>query len=318
MTDLAVIIVTWNVCALTLDALRTLYDDLEMSDLSHQVVVVDNASTDGTPAAIAEQFPQVTLIVCDENLGFGAGNNRGLRELGFFSDSQETVLPRAVYLLNADTRTKPGATHALFDALMQGESLGVVGAQLEYGDGSFQHGAFAFPGLRQLWAEFFPTPGRFIESEFNGRYPRTNYQHGEPFPVDFTLGATWMLKQAVIEATGGFDEDFFMYCEEIDWAWRIHKAGWEIKTVPAARIVHLSGQSTSQVKPRSVVNLWQSRLHLFEKHYPAWKRWLARQMIVAGMTRKIRQVELDKSFDEAERSALVDAYQQVQRMAQGR
>jgi N-acetylglucosaminyl-diphospho-decaprenol L-rhamnosyltransferase len=315
MTDLAVIIVTWNVCNLTLDALRTLYDDLEMSDLSHQVVVVDNASTDGTPEAIAEQFPQVMLVACDENLGFGAGNNRGLRELGFFSDSQKEVLPRVVYLLNADTRTKPGATRTLYEALMQMESIGVVGAQLEYGDGSFQHSAFAFPGLRQLWAEFFPTPGRFIESEFNGRYPRTNYQHGEPFSVDFTLGATWMLKREVIEATGGFDEDFFMYCEEIDWAWRIHKVGWEIKAVPAAQIVHLSGQSTSQVKPRSVINLWQSRLHLFEKHYPAWKRWIARQMIVAGVTRKIRQIELDKSLDKAERAAIVGAYQQVQQLA---
>ena len=79
--------------------------------------------------------------------------------------------------------------------------------------GSFQHGAFIFPGLRQIYTEFFWTPGRFIEGQFNGRYPRSYYAGSEPFEVDFTLGATMMLRREVILQTGGFDEDFFMYCE---------------------------------------------------------------------------------------------------------
>src|SRR5690606_9838359 len=138
----------------------------------------------------------------------------------------------AVYLLNPDTITHPRATRTLYDTLMRQDDTGVVGARLTYGDGSFQHSAFMFPGLAQIWAELFPTPGRFIEGTFNGRYHKEQYQSAEPFPVDFTLGATMMLKRDVLLQTGLFDEDFLIYCEEVDWAWRIKKAGWQIWCVP--------------------------------------------------------------------------------------
>jgi GT2 family glycosyltransferase len=163
--------------------------------------------------------------------------------------------------------------------------------------------------------EFFPTPGRLIESGFNGRYPRARYTQGEPFPVDFMLGATMMLKREVIQQTGGFDEQFFMYCEEIDWAWRIHNAGWTVCCVPAAHVIHLGGQSTGQVRPRSLVDLWTSRLRLFDKYYPRWKLWLARRMIGFGMERKIRQ--LTNMPASSERDALMDAYRTIQKLATG-
>lgn len=314
MHDLAVIIVTWNVRDLALNALRSLFADLEHSDLDAVVYVVDSASSDGTSDAVAAAFPQVELIASEENLGFGRANNAALRALGFGTDD-DANLPRAVYLLNPDTITQAGATRRLFDTLTANERVGLVGAQLAYEDGSFQHGAFGFPGLRQLWVEFFPTPGRFIEGRFNGRYPRTWYQRGEPFPVDFTLGATMMLKREVIQQTGMFDEAFFMYCEEIDWAWRIHEAGWEVQAVPDAHVTHLAGKSASQVRPRSLVNLWTSRLHLFGKHYPGWKRVVARWMIAAGMTRKIRQTQQNRDLSPADRAAILDAYRQIRRLA---
>ena len=297
--QLAVVIVTWNVRDLALQALRTLYDDLAGFDA--QVYVVDSASSDGTAEAIMAEFPQADVYASPENLGFGKGNNHAIKRIMALDNP-----PDAIYLLNPDTITHPGATSALYDALMVDDKLGLVGARLSYEDGSFQHGAFAFPGLRQLWVEFFPTPGRFIEGEFNGRYPRGLYDAGVPFPVDFTLGATMMLKHQVIAETSGFDEDFFMYCEEIDWAWRIHNAGWDVQCVPAAHITHLSGQSTGQVKPQSIINLWESRLHLFKKHYPAWKLALAKRMVMMGMKRKIRETD---SQD------LIQAYQTVIRMA---
>lgn len=299
--DLAVIIVTWNVRALVLDALRSLLDDVAGSGLTTRVIVVDSASADGTVAAIRESFPQVDVIASEDNPGFAGGNNRGLRELGFGS-AEPAQLPRAVYLLNPDTITQPGATRTLFDALCADPRVGVVGARLAFGDGTFQHSAFGFPGLRQVWAEFFPTPGRLIEGRFNGRYPRDLFDGSEPFPVDFVLGATFMLRREVIEQTGLFDEHFFMYCEEIDWQWRIRQAGWDICCVPTARVTHLGGQSTGQVRPQSVVNLWSSRLRLYAKHYPRWKVAAARWLIVRGMRAKIA--------DEPD-PALRSAYQQV-------
>lgn len=302
--DLAVIVVTWNTRALALETLESLYADLATSGLDADVYVVDSASSDGTPQAIAEQFPQVKLIASAENLGFARANNVALCEAGFDGSGNA---PRAAYLLNPDTHTQTGATRALFDALMSTSDVGVVGANLTYGDGSFQHGAFSFPSLRQLWVEFFPTPGRFIEGRFNGRYPRALYNGVTPFEVDFTLGATWMLRREVVQQVGMFDESYFMYCEEIDWAWRIRKAGWRILSVPTARVTHYGGQSTGQVRPRSIVDLWTSRLALFEKHYPAWKLAVARRLVAVGMARKAAR-EPDP--------ALRTAYLTVKRMAE--
>ena len=309
MLDLAIIIVTWNVRDMALDALRTLFADLEQSSLSAKVIIVDNASADGTVDVIRKQYPNLEIIASDENLGFGRANNEGMRALGFGSDTPPENLPKAVYLLNPDTLTQSGATQTMYDVLMSDKRIGLVGAQLSYGDGSFQHSSFAFPGLRQLWVEFFPTPGRFIEGRFNGRYPRELFARSEPFEVDFMLGATMMLKREVIQQIGMFDEQFFVYSEEVDWQWRMRKAGWQILCVPQAHIVHLVGQSTSQAGAKSILYLWESRLKLFTKHYPAWKLFLAKQLIALGMSRKIQQAKRDKlNID------IIEAYQTVREM----
>lgn len=309
--QLAVVIVTWNVREIVLDALRSLYADLATAELQTVVYVVDSASSDGTADVVAQAFPQTRLIASKENLGFGRANNVAIREI-MASESP----PNAVYLLNPDTITHTGATRTLYDSLMAHPRWGLVGAQLAYEDGSFQHGAFAFPGLRQLYAEFFPTPGRLIEGRFNGRYPRSMYESGQPFAVDFTLGATMMLRRDVIAQTGMFDEAFFMYCEEIDWAWRIHKAGWGVYCVPTSHVTHLAGKSTSQVRPQSVINLWTSRLRLYDKHHPRWKAAFARRLIAAGMNRKLAQLAHQPLNDES-RTALATAYQTVRQLASG-
>lgn len=288
MIDLAVVIVTWNNADVIPDALRSLLDDLKTSGLSSQVWLVDSASTDATVEIVRERFAAVKLIASEDNIGFGAGNNLALQALGFNSGAGASELPAAVYLLNPDTVTHPGASRRLFDALIAQAEVGVAGARLTYGDGSFQHSAFRFPGLRQIWTEFFPTPGRFIEGPFNGRYPRARYAAARPFEVDFTLGATMMLKREVIQQTRGFNTDYFLYCEEIDWAWRIKRAGWRIVCVPGARVTHLGGGSTSQARPRSQIDLWKSRLLLYDTYYPRWKRAAARQLIMLGMKRKLR------------------------------
>jgi len=311
--DLAIIIVTWNVRILVLDALRSLYDDLAGSGLNTQVIVVDNASADDTLQAISEHFPQVHLIANETNLGFAGANNAGMRYLGFGSDMPAQGLPRAVYLLNPDTLTQRGTTRTLYDNLLAQDSYGLVGARLSYGDGRFQHAGFEFPGLRQLWAEFFPTPGRLLAGRFNGRYPQEQYGAEEPFEVDFMLGATMMLKREVILQTGMFDPQFFVYCEEIDWQWRIRKAGWQVMCVPQAHVVHLEGQSTGQVKPQSLRYLWDSRLRLFKKHYPAWKLWLAQRLVATGMWRKMQQAHHEKRSSEI--SEIIEAYQQIREMA---
>src|SRR5262245_40206844 len=117
MAELAVIIVTWNVRDLALQALGSLFADLEANGPPAEVYVVDSASTDGTSQAIAQAFPQVNLLASDKNLGFAGGNNHALRHIGFGQPDARN-LPAAAYMLNPDTITQAGATRKLFDTLM--------------------------------------------------------------------------------------------------------------------------------------------------------------------------------------------------------
>ena len=305
--DLAVIVVTWNNADVISAALRSLLDDLHGSGLRHQVHVVDSNSSDNSAALVRRDFPRVKLLECADNRGFGAANNLALRRLGF-GGAQDADTPAAVYLLNPDTITQPGACRRLYESLMASDDLGVVGAALSYADGSFQHSAFRFPGLRQLYCELFPAPGRWLEGAFNGRYSRARYQAAAPFDIDFPLGATMMLKREVIEQAGLFDEAFFLYCEEVDWAWRIRKLGWRIACEPRARVTHLGGQSTGQARPASLVHLWRSRLLLCKKQLPRWKRPVARWLIRLGMRRKLHALESE--------SALANACREIIEMAQ--
>lgn len=312
MPRLAIIIVTWNVRDLVLGCLRSVMDDLARTDsVQGEVWVVDNASSDGTAEAIRQHFPSVCLLESGENLGFAAANNLALRTLGF-PDGRD--LPHYVLLLNPDTLIRPGALRALLDGL-ESSGAGLAGARLVYGDGSFQHSAFAFPGLAQLVIDLFPVPARLRESRLNGRYPRNLYAGNQPFEVDHPLGATFLLRREVIQQTGLFDEQFYLYCEEVDWALRIRAAGWRVVCVPSAEVVHFGGQSTGLVRPQSVINLWTARLKLYRKHYPPLKRLLAVWIVRAGMDRLIWMTARDSSQSEEARAALVNAYREVIRLS---
>ncbi|MFQ5421720.1 MAG: glycosyltransferase family 2 protein, partial [Anaerolineae bacterium] len=213
--------------------MQAVFAEIEASGLRAEVWVVDNHSQDNSVRMVQQQFPQVHLIANAHNPGFGAANNQGMRAAG-------AKRPSYYFLLNPDTLMQSGSLRALVDCLAERPSAGMAGARLVYGDGRFQHSAFAFPGLGQLLFDLFPMPARLYESRWNGRYPQTmfNADHA-PFAVDHPLGAAMMLRAAVATRTGGFDERFHMYCEEIDWAWRIREAGWPVFVVPAAEIVHL-------------------------------------------------------------------------------
>jgi GT2 family glycosyltransferase len=279
MLDLAVIIVSWNVRDYLANCLRSLFAEFQRSGLQGQVWVVENASTDGTVELLQDLFPQVQLLINDENPGFGAANNQGMAAA---AESD----PAYYFLLNPDTLVGAGSLTSLVDCLEQNPRIGLVGARLLFGDGRFQHSAFGFPRLRQLAFDLFPMPARLYESRLNGRYPRHQYDSkGAPFAIDHPLGATMMARAEVFEATGGFDESFHMYCEEIDWCWRIREKGWQISLVPGAEIIHYGGASTKQVQATSVLNLWRSRSRLYRKHYGPLTNFLAYHLVRIGMRR---------------------------------
>ena len=279
MTDLPIIIVSWNVRELLARCLTSIQVELERSNLAGRIVVVDNASHDGSPDMVRERFPHVELIARDENLGFAKGNNVGLR---LVSDCEFALL------LNPDTEVQPGAIATLLAAARTRSDSAMATSRLLYGDGAFQHSAFHFPGLSQLYIDLFPVPGRLYESRLNGRYPRARYETAQPFEIDHPLGAVMLLRGAAMRQVGVFDENFALYCEEVDWAARFKEVGWHNVCVPAARITHHEGRSTSQVKVASFVKLWTARYQLHTKHPQFAPLPLAKLIVTQGMKRKMR------------------------------
>jgi N-acetylglucosaminyl-diphospho-decaprenol L-rhamnosyltransferase len=128
-----------------------------------------------------------------------------------------------------------------------------------------------------------------LDSRLNGRYPRGIYESGRPFPIDFALGAALMVRREAIQATELLDEGYRMYAEEVDWCWRIQRAGWPFYCVPAARVVHHSGGSTRQFRTQSFLNLWRSRHRLYGRFYGPIRRWAADRIVQLGMRAEVHR-----------------------------
>lgn len=283
--DLGVVVVSYNTRDLTRDCLASVYRAVEASGLSAQVWVVDNASSDGSAGMVAEGYPQARLIASQNNIGFA-----GATSLAIESMSSLDVPPRHVLLLNPDTQVERDSIGLMVSFLDRYPRAGLVGPQLLYGDGRFQHGAFRFPTLWMAFFDFWPIHHRLVDSRLNGRYPRRMYGAGDPFPIDHPLGAAMMVRWEAIQQVGLLDVGYFMYCEEIDWCMRAKAAGWEAYCVPAAKIVHLAGQSTRQFQDEMFVALWRSRFRLFERHYSRTYRGLVRVIVRAGLRGQMGRV----------------------------
>jgi GT2 family glycosyltransferase len=304
MMDVSIVVVSYNVRDLLKQCLRS----LESIRLSCQVIVVDNASADGSAGMVREEFPSACLIENAENRGFAAANNQG------FARAQG----RYVLMLNPDTAVREGAVETLVRFMDQHPQAGACGGRLYYGDGTPQHSAFAFPTLAQIVLDFFPLNWRLTNSRLNGRYPREWYARGEPFQVGHLLGADLMVRRRAVEQVGWLDEGFFIYCEEIDWCMRLRRAGWQVWCVPQAEIVHHEAQSTRQFRDQMFVELWRARFRLFEKHYSPAFRLAARQLVRWGLwnaARKTRVGFQSGSVTEDEMNRRLGAYAEVARLS---
>jgi N-acetylglucosaminyl-diphospho-decaprenol L-rhamnosyltransferase len=297
MPTVGVVVVSYN----TRELLRAcLASCRRCCGLPLRVVVVDNASGDGSAAMVRASFPEAELVALDANLGFAAGTNVGLRRLlsSEFSvlslEDQHSKLKTQnskldyVLLLNPDTVVHPGAIEAMVAFLEAHPRVGAVGPRLLNPDGTVQPAAFRFPTLTMTLLDLFPPgevlPGRLYNSWWHGRYPQ-EATASAPFPIDHPLGACILTRREVIEQVGPLDERFFMYSEEVDWCCRVHAAGWAIWQEPRACVTHVGGAATSQFRSRMQIALYESRLRFFRKHRsPRFVRahtWIVR----AGMLR---------------------------------
>jgi GT2 family glycosyltransferase len=305
---LAVVIVSWNVRDLLRKCLTSLLQDAQRSEIDTRVIVVDSASQDGSAGMVSAEFPALDLIACQENIGFVQGNNLAFKRLGidgrrmtddeddsFINRQSEIQNLQYVWLLNPDTEIRPGAIQTLIQFMQQRPRCGLCGPKLLNPDGTLQHGAFAFPGLVQLALETQPRLWRFRGTRLDGRYSPEQYARGVPFRIGHPLGAAMFARAEAVRQVGPLDAGFEMYAEEVDWAMRMKRAGWERWCVPGATVVHYGGASSGQVSERAERIKWRSRQRYYAKYYSPLKLWLAMQLTPKAYRTKISNAKTQRS-----------------------
>lgn len=270
---LTIVVVNYNTRELLLGCLSSIERSCSQSAARIETILVDNGSTDGSVEAATEAFPRVTVHPCRVNRGFGAGANLVLRGL---------IGPYAL-VLNADMEALGDAPAAMVRFAERTPRAGIVGGSLVYPDGRFQHGAFRFPTPLMDLFDLFPPHPLIADSWLNGRYSRAFLRR--PRRVDHPLGGAMLIRREVVEQTGGFDEAYFMYCEELDLARRASHLGWEAWHTPEGRFVHHAGAATRQTPDAMAIALRRSRKRYAANHRSALSRGLSTGIDVAGQVR---------------------------------
>lgn len=248
--DISIIIVNWNTRQLLLDCLASVYGTV--SELSFEVFVVDNASSDGSVAAVQDSYPTVRLIENGQNLGFAKANNQALR----------LMQGNYALLLNTDAVLTEGAVQRLFDFLEKNYSVGMACGQLLNADGSKQNSIANFPRLLPLLCN-----ETLLRLLFPKHYPSKRRDYTEPIAVESCIGACLLVRKKAMDQVGLLDERYFFFMEETDWALAMRQAGWQAYFLPAAGIYHLQGQSAGPTL-RSRIMFYRSRYQYIRKWRP--------------------------------------------------
>jgi GT2 family glycosyltransferase len=258
--DLSIIIVSWNTRDLLHECLQSLYADADAGALSVEVIVVDNDSQDGSPSMVAERFPGVRLLVNDSNLGFVKANNQALR----------LACGRHVLLLNPDTEILSGALSTMVAFFQDRPECGLLGCQLLNADRSVQPSFGRFPSLYsefiyQAYLFRWIPSGLPVGTRLNfwqkqgGHYARTH-------EVDWVTGACLMIRQDLLARVGLLDERIFMYAEDVDWCYRVKRAGCAVFYLHEAQVVHHVKASSRQDYAGWIANFTRGTLYFFEKY----------------------------------------------------
>jgi GT2 family glycosyltransferase len=283
--DLSILIISYNTRDMTIACLRSLYE--QTRDLAFEVIVVDNASTDGSADTIAEQFPQARLLRPSQNLGFAGANNL----------AATCAAGRFLLLLNPDTIVLDGAIQKLHAFARAHDEATIFGGRTFFPDGSLNP--------KSCWRR--PTPWSVCCTSLglSRLFPRSDLFASESYgpwrrdtvrEVDVVSGCFLMIRRDVWQALDGFDTGFFMYGEEVDLCWRALKAGHRCLICPDARIVHFGGAS-ERVRADKMVRLFCAKQRLFDKHWDARARRLGTAALNTWALTRMAAFAILRRFD---------------------
>ncbi len=266
--DISVVVVSFNTRNLLRDCLAALRKETE--GIANEVFVVDNVSRDGSAEMVEKEFPEIKLIRSDINLGFAGANNKAF----------PLATGRYIVLLNSDAFLKPMALRRSIDYMDSEPGIGLGGARLIGADGSWQASCRMFPSPLNDFLSLSGLATKFPKSRFFGRQDHTWASQDVPADADWVPGAYSIIRRSVLDEVGHFDEQFFLYYEEVDLCKRIKQAGYVVRYWPDVVVVHLGGESSKTItsltmsKSGAQLELWRMRsafLYYRKHHGPvAW------------------------------------------------
>jgi N-acetylglucosaminyl-diphospho-decaprenol L-rhamnosyltransferase len=281
VSEVAAVLVSYNVRDLLLRCIASL-----KADGVTEIVVLDNDSKDDSVAAVRRDHPDVELLALQENTGFGGGVNR--------------LVPRTssayVLVTTPDVLVEPGSTKPLVAVLDDNPDVGMVAPLIKTPDGVTYPSVRRFPNLRDATGHAFL---QFVwkDNPFSRRYKMLDWDHGQAADVDWTACTHFLVRRTAWEQVGGFDEQFFMFAEDVDVCWRLHEAGWRIRYEPSSTIVHEVSASADQTPYKMIAAHHRSIYRFNKKRATGWRRLLVPliglglgvRMVLAWIQRAIRR-----------------------------
>lgn len=278
LLDVSVVVISWNTKSLLRDCLNSVYQHTRES--TFEVIVVDNASVDGSTNMINDQFPRVRLLQNQSNEGFARGCNQGM----------EKANGRYFLLLNSDAKVVDDAISAIVKFMDDHPDAGAGGCALLYPDGYLQGACGTFPGILAPILHQFDFRAKKLRTQDRRKYfpyPFLTYeQHSSPQDVDWVAGCFMIVRSEVVKQVGLMDDTIFLYAEEWDWCHRIKTQGWRIRYTPQPQVIHLGKASWTLSDGRYATALLDGRDYFTRKHFGRSNALLQRLLRLAGSSVK--------------------------------
>lgn len=255
MVNISIIIPSWN----AKKYLQTCIESTirETQNYKTEIIVVDNASTDGSVELVKEQFQHVKLICNDANLGFATANNIGIKNSS----------GKYIFLINSDVKVLNGTIGRMLAYMNEHPEIGMLGPQILDSNGNIQRSCMGFPTLWNTSCRALALDTLFPKSKLFGGYMMTFWPHDSIRDVNVINGCFWMVKREALDEVGLLDERFFIYAEDKDWCKRFWDAGWKVVYFPEAKAIHYGGASSSNAPIKFHIEMQKANLQYWQKHH---------------------------------------------------
>lgn len=297
----SIIIVNYNTDKLLIDCVKSVSSSMRLSDF--ELIVVDNSSSDESLIEFKKEYPDVFLINNKENVGFSKAVNQTLK----------TIKGQFVLLLNPDTVIEHGSIDKMISFMQDNPQTGVCGPAIYNPDKTLQMSSHHFPRLLDIFFDKTHLSKIFSKNPLFGRYQMSYWAHDTTREVDWLTGACLMVRTELLNQINGFDERFFMFCEDIDLCLRIKQKGFKSVFLPQAKIIHYKSGSSNIIRNKAPIMAWESLIMFWQKHYGQFSAFLLKGILCLDAIVKIAalKIMLLKVKNNEDTLAEIDYFKQI-------